>query len=125
MSKKLFLETHQREGEIYAGVILGERDYHLFLMPFKPLYLLMGWRAAMHWAKSVGGSLPNRQEQAILYGNLKHEFEARWHWSSEQYAYNTDYAWMQSFGNGSQGYGRKSNGHRARAVRRVYIDELE
>lgn len=120
MSKHLFLAQNMQEDEIYAGIVLGEKDYHLFLKTAKPSKNLT-WQEAMDWADIVGGSLPTRQEQAILYGNLKHEFESGWQWSNEQHALNSDCAWMQDFDSGYQDYGRKSYDGRARAVRRVYI----
>lgn len=120
MSKHLFLAQNMQEDEIYAGIVLGEKDYHLFLKTAKPSKNLT-WQEAMGWADIVGGSLPTRQEQAILYGNLKHEFESGWQWSNEQHDNYSDYAWMQGFGYGTQDYHHKSYESTARAVRRVYI----
>ena len=124
MSKELFMQQNLQPGEIYAGIVLGkngEGDHHLFLLPAKTE--LLAWNKAVAWAESVGGSLPTRQEQAILYGNLKHEFEPHWHWSSEQHALLSDYAWMQDFFNGYQSRDHKSYQGRARAVRRLLIIE--
>ncbi len=124
MSKALFMQQNLQPGEIYAGIVLGQNgagDHHLFLLPAKTEPLT--WDKAVAWAESVGGTLPTRQEQAILYGNLKHEFEPRWHWSSEQHAGNSDYAWLQYFDDGTQYGGPKSNEYRARAVRRLLIIE--
>ena len=123
MTKKLFLETHQKEGEIYAGIILGERDYHLFLLPAKTEPL--SWDSAVLWALHTGGSLPTRQEQSLLFANCKEEFEGYYYWSNEQYAHLPDYAWLQHYSYGNRDNGRKSNEYRARAVRRVYLAELE
>lgn len=120
ISKAEFLAQNMQEDEIYAGLVLGEKDYHLFLktaQPSKPLT----WQEAMGWAEIVGGSLPTRQEQAILYGNLKSEFELSWYWSSEQHANYSDYAWIQTFDYGSQYSNHKSNEYRARAVRRLEL----
>ena len=124
MTKKLFLEQNTQAGEIYAGIVLGQNgqgDHHLFLLPAttKPL----NWNDAVKWAESVGGSLPTRSEQAILYGNLKKEFEPRWHWSSEQYASYGGHAWVQGFNYGGQHATRRSYEGRARAVRRLSIIE--
>ncbi len=124
MTKKLFLEQNTQAGEIYAGIVLGQNgkgDHHLFLIPATTQPL--NWNDAIKWAESVGGGLPTRSEQAILYGNLKSEFEPRWHWSSEQDADNDGYAWMQYFDHGSQFYTHKSGESRARAVRRLSIIE--
>jgi hypothetical protein len=44
-----------------------------------------------------------------------------WYWSSTQHASNPSLAWGQYFGDGIQGFIRKSNEVRARAVRRLPI----
>ncbi|MFZ6801970.1 DUF1566 domain-containing protein [Undibacterium sp. Di24W] len=124
MSKALFMQQTLQPGEHYAGIVLGQNgagDHHLFLLPAKTEPLT--WNKAVTWAESAGGTLPTRQEQAILYGNLKHEFEPRWYWSSEQHADDSDYAWMQYFDNGYQDHDLKSYEYRARAVRRLLIIE--
>ena len=110
------------KGERYAGVVLGADG-----MPSHHLVLMAGsasdvsWAAAKEWAANAGGELPTRQEQALLFGNLKAEFEERAYWSSEQHAASADYAWHQYFGDGDQYGGIKSASLRARAVRRLII----
>ena len=120
MSKQQFMAENLQEGEIYAGLVLGKdgaADYHLFLQP--GVATGVTWQAAMDWAKKLGHSLPTRAEQALLFANLKHEFEPRYYWSSEQSG--PSYAWGQYFDNGAQDdYGRSYEG-RARAVRRLEI----
>ena len=110
------------EGEHYAGILLddnGAPSHHLILLPGDrddgP------WRDAIEWAKSIGGELPTRREQALLYANLPKQFQNDWYWSCEQHAAVSVYAWMQGFGNGDQFNGHKSYNHRARAVRRSSI----
>ena len=74
-------------GERYAGPVLdadGNVKHHLVLLPNRPECDL-NWQAAMDWAASVGGELPNRQEQALLYANCKPHLKPEWHWSSETY----------------------------------------
>lgn len=120
-----FIKSNLQDGEVYAGVILGqngEKDYHLFLRPEKPEKKL-SWDDAMAWAKSIGYELPTRQDQSLLFANCQSEFENTWHWSSEQYAHSDDYAWVQYFYHGSQDYNRKSTTSRARAIRRLYETE--
>lgn len=124
-SQFVFPETEIQlaHGEHYAGVILGkdgESSYHLILLPEDK----DGgkWQAAMDWAKSIGGELPTRREQSLLFANLKEEFQEQWYWSSVQHASDDDYAWCQHFSNGGQYYDGKVNGLcRARAVRRLAI----
>ncbi|MFA9275053.1 MAG: hypothetical protein ACEQSE_09295 [Candidatus Aquirickettsiella gammari] len=109
-------------GGIYAGIVRGidgASDYHLILLTDTTDEL--HWDGAMAWAKSINGDLPTRSEQAILYGNLKNEFEREWYWSNTQHADDSDYAWMQDFGYGYQGGNLMSNECRARAVRRLSI----
>ena len=123
MSKKQFLLENQRHGEQYAGLILGKEgkpDYHVFLIDAKP-ESDMTWSNALEWARTVGGQLPDRSEQSLLFANQKESFDKTWHWSREKDADNTDYAWMQSFYYGYQGSYHESNKLRARAVRRVLI----
>ena len=118
--KGLFLLLN--EGEHYAGIILSKSDapsYHLILRPGESK--VTDWPGALSWAKSVGGHLPNRREQSLLYANLKEQFQETWYWSGEQHAEFTSYAWMQVFSYGGQSEGRKDNEWRARAVRREII----
>ena len=108
-------------GEHYAGTILDESGqvvHHLVLMAQRPDTKLK-WQKAMDWAASVGGALPSRQEQALLYANCKPHFKPEWHWSSETHADDASYAWGCYFGFGHQGLNRKSYGGAAVAVRRV------
>ena len=127
MSKELFLKQNMKPDETHAGLILGkdgQLDHHLFLLPAKP-EKNMNWNDAMQWARSVGGNLPTRNEQSLLFANCKEEFKPNWYWSNEQYAYGPDYAWMQYFNSGDQNDGRKWDEYSARAVRRIYIEELK
>jgi hypothetical protein len=108
-------------GERYAGAVLaadGKVSHHLVLLAAKPDGDL-AWQPAMDWAKSVGGTLPTRQEQALLYANCKDAFEERWHWSCQPHETNASYAWFCDFYGGHQdGYPKSYEGC-ARAVRRA------
>ena len=109
-------------GEEYAGVILGkdgEQSHHLILLPGDKENI--SWNDAHKWAVSIGGSLPTRREQALLYSNLQEQFKDAYYWSSEQHASPSDCAWYQNFVNGIQSYDNKSSELRARAVRRLTI----
>jgi len=111
-------------GEHYAGLIVGkdgEPSYHLILLPGDSENL--NWSAAITWAEQQDGKLPTRREQALLYANLKDQFESDWYWSAESYDQDSAYAWFQHFGYGYQGGSLKDgNGCRARAVRRLIIE---
>ena len=116
------------QGGGFAGLVRGQNgapDYLLILGPEHDEEL--NWQAAMDWATGLeieghqDFSLPTRAEQAVLFGNAREEFKRDGYWSCEQPAENADYAWMQLFYDGSQGYGHKVNEWRARAVRRLII----
>jgi len=65
-----------KEGEHYAGVILGkggEADHHLILLPGDLGDI--SWPGALDWAGSQGGELPNRRELSLLFANLREQFE--------------------------------------------------
>ena len=79
----------------------------------------MNWDDAKAWAAKIGGELPTRQEQSLLFANLKNEFLERYHWSCE--AYSSGSAWCQSFGDGYQDNNNRNNELCARAVRRAPI----
>lgn len=106
-----------RAGERYAGTILnddGTVSHHVILLADKADG--MTWSEAKEWAEKVGGDLPSRREQSLLFANLKTEFESAYYWSGEQY--DADYAWGQDFSSGGQYYGCKLIKARVRAVRR-------
>lgn len=109
-----------KEGEIYVGAIIGAKGYghHVILLPEHPKER-MAWQEAMDWAKSVGGDLPDRIEQALLFDQKKVEFFEAGYWSNTAHADYTYSAWYQYFDSGSQTYIHKLHSLRARAVRRV------
>jgi len=108
-------------GERYAGAILdedGDHVHYLVLMAARPTDKL-NFQAAMDWAARVGGCLPTRQEQALLYANCKPHLKPEWHWSCQEHEEDASYAWGCVFGIGSQGITPKSYEGSAVAVRRV------
>jgi hypothetical protein len=111
-----------RQGEFYAGLILGKDgapDHHLILLPGDAQDVT--WVAAREWAAIAGGDLPNRRELALLLANLKEQFERVWYWSCEQSEVRSQLVWGQNFSSGIQTmYGRAFHG-RARAIRRAPI----
>ncbi|HEY0843788.1 MAG TPA: DUF1566 domain-containing protein [Noviherbaspirillum sp.] len=66
---------------------------------------------------------PKQTEADAFKAGGAQAFDDAWYWTSTQHAATTDYAWVQYFGNGSQGYDHKSSEYRARAVRRLSIIE--
>lgn len=124
MSKKQWIKENLKDGEQYAGLILGkdgQPDYHLILLADQINDVT--WNDAKKWAGKIEGALPNRREQSLLFANLKESFDSRWHWSDAQDAGHKSYAWMQDFSDGFQGTDLKDGKYRARAVRRIYIKE--
>jgi hypothetical protein len=109
-------------GEHYAGIILGadgSPSHHLILLPGDVDDVT--WAQAKEFAEKAGGELPTRREQALLFANLKDQFEERYYWSGAQHASTDGYAWSQDFTNGGQLNNYKSAELRARAVRRLTI----
>ena len=114
-------------GEHYAGLIVGkdgEPSYHLVLLPGEAEEVTFAH--AKEWAAQQGGeyeaSLPTRREQALLYANLKEQFQFAWCWSGEEASASAGWAWYQSFDYGYQGSYLQLNQLRARAVRRLIIE---
>jgi len=109
-------------GERYAGLILGENgeaDYHLILLPGEVEDI--DWEGAGKWAAALGGALPTRREQSLLFTNLKVEFQGSWYWSGQQHEADSGWAWSQLFFHGNQYSGPQSTELRARAVRRLVL----
>ncbi|AYN21619.1 DUF1566 domain-containing protein [Alcaligenes aquatilis] len=109
-------------GEHYAGIVLDEEGNpacHLILLPDEKEGA--NWKDAVAWAKSIGGDLPKRCEQSLLFANLASHFKKAWYWSSELHKDDSGYAWSQTFCYGGQGYNAFGTKCRARAVRRLII----
>lgn len=112
------LDIELKVGERYAGLALhpdGTPSHHLILLPGQAEDVT--WKAATDWAATIGGELPTRQEQSLLFASLKGEFLERYYWSCESYSSSS--AWCQSFNDGSQSSSDHDNELYARAVRRL------
>ena len=114
--------TTLQPGERYAGVVLdadGNVKHHLVLLPARP-EKRMNWQAAIDWAASMGGQLPDRQEQSLLFANCKpHLPSGGWHWSCESREEDASYAWSCFFDDGGYpSHDHKSYEGSAVAVRR-------
>lgn len=109
------------EGEIFLGYYGGPdgRCVRVVLLPgdADPA----SWKKQMAWAQSIGGDLPNRIEQAMLFAYLRDEFRREWYWSNQLADFDNAYAWFQSFSYGGQYYYGVTSTLRARAVRREVI----
>lgn len=112
-----------KEGEFYAGMILGKNgapDHHVVLLPDDAENAT--WTAARAWAAASGGELPTRRELSLLSANLKEQFLREWYWSSDVSEARSQLVWGQNFSSGIQTmYGRQFHG-RARAIRRVAVE---
>ena len=109
------------EGEIYIGIIgdaLGNL-HHVILLPGDNNDDTH--EAQLEWAKSIGGDLPSRIEQAMLLANHRDQFKKDWYWSNEIHHADSGWAWYQYSYDGYQTHGYRSNELRARAVRRLPI----
>ena len=116
------IEIELRPGEHSAGIITGkdgELSYHVILIDgdLKDV----AWANAKELAANAGGELPTRREQALLYANLKEQFQGAAYWSCEEYASDSGYAWFQIFNCGGQYNANKFSELRARFVRRLHI----
>jgi hypothetical protein len=121
MSATTIIPPPLAEGETYIGLIgnaAGEA-HHVILLPGDNDEA--NHEAALEWAKSIGGDLPTRIEQAMLWANHKDLFQKDWYWSNETPSADPAYAWYQYFNYGYQLLSRKDNELRARAVRRLPI----
>lgn len=110
-----------KAGETYAGILLNEDgtpSHHVILLPGDNDSA--DWQTQTDWAKSIGGELPSRQEQSLLYANCRQHFERDWYWAAEEHSSGS--ARSQYFGDGTQYHDRKHDELRARAVRRVEIE---
>jgi len=116
------IELHP--GEHYAGAVLdadGNHLHDLILLP-KRHGKHLTWKAALDWAEEVGGALPTRQEQSLIFANCKMHLEGGCHWSCEEYEEYEDktfYAWGCNFRSGEQDRIHTSYELPAVAVRRV------
>jgi hypothetical protein len=105
---------------IYAGIARADAE-----MGDHILEVLEGeqeginWADALKWAESIGGTLPTRKEQALLFANVPELFKPDWYWSGDAYASDSSCAWCQYFYRGTQGNLPKDDLLLARAVRRV------
>jgi hypothetical protein len=109
------------EGELYIGAI-GDKngDFHnVILLPCDNDDATFDDQLA--WAKSIGGDLPTRVEQAMLWAGFRDQFQKDWYWSNETHHRESGWAWYQYFDNGGQGRNDKYGHCRARAVRRLPI----
>ena len=109
------------EGEIYIGAI-GDADgnlYHVILLPGDNNDATH--KSQLEWAKSIGGDLPIRIEQAMLWANHRDQFKKDWYWSNETHHAASGWAWFQLFRYGGRYSSYRSLELRARAVRRLPI----
>jgi len=110
------------EGERYVGTVISAdatKRHHTILLPDEVEN--SNWKKSMEWAASIGGDLPDRVEQALLFATMNGQFKEAAYWSNTQHASGSIGSWCQYFGNGTQ-YGHfKSAELRARAVRRLEI----
>ena len=105
---------------LFAGITTKPDGTHcaVVLLADKPAEDVT-WKQAMAWAKKLDAELPGRPVSALLFANLKDQFEPRWHWTGEEY--DISYAWGQLFNDGNQYYDGKSYEGRARAVRLIQL----
>ena len=109
------------DGEIYIGAIgdAAGNLHHVILLPGDNDDATH--EAQIEWAKSIGGDLPNRIEQAMLWANHRDQFKKDLYWSNEIHHSESGWAWCQHFRYGDQSISNRRYELRARAVRRLPI----
>ena len=112
------------DGEIYIGAIgdAAGNLHHVILLPGDNDDATH--ESQLEWAKSIGGDLPTRIEQAMLLANHSDQFKKDWYWSNEIHDTESGWAWYQTFNYGHQSSSRRSYELRARAVRRLPIQSF-
>ena len=110
------------EGETYVGSIgdAAGNLHHVILLPGDNDDAT--FEAALEWAKSIGGDLPNRIEQAMFLARHRDRFQNDLYWSNEIHHRDSGWAWFQYFYDGYQFYHDRTSELRARAVRRLVIE---
>lgn len=108
------------EGERYIGGTIAADGTvtHVILLPGD---IKANWQKSGEWAASIGGTLPTRVEQAMLFATARDAFKKDAYWSCQEDEPFARWAWYQHFSDGIQIYRRKRNELRARAVRRLVI----
>ena len=108
------------EGERYIGGTISADGTvtHVILLPGD---IKANWQKAGEWAASIGGSLPPRVEQAMLFATARDSFECNYYWSCQEDETESGWAWCQGFYFGGQNGYRKNDERSARAVRRLVI----
>ncbi len=123
-------QHYAEHGGIFAGIVYdadGTPTHQLFIGPEAES---LDWDAAIAWAAAldVDGhkdfALPTRAEQRVLFANTKSHFQPAWYWSGEQHASGSYCAWGQYFDDGYQNCSYKVYQGRARAVRRLLIQQF-
>ena len=109
------------DGEIYIGAIgdAAGNLHHVILLPGDNDDATHEYQ--LEWAKSIGGDLPTRIEQAMLLANHSDQFKKDWYWSNEINDTDSGWAWFQTFTSGNQIFSSRHGELRARAVRRLPI----
>lgn len=110
-------------GETYVATLFDAangKGYHLILLPGDndPA----NWETQTAWAHSIGGELPTRVEQSLLFAQCKSLFKEEAYWSND--GTESGWAWFQIFRYGNQDNYHKSHELRARAVRRLPIQSF-
>jgi hypothetical protein len=106
------------EGEIYlCGIVDANGDIeHTVVIGINNDGA--SWQKQLEWAKSLGGDLTNRIEQAVIRAKRPDLVEEEAYWSNTEVEWDSSYAWYQYFLNGYQDLYHKGAALRAVAVRR-------
>lgn len=117
------------QGGIFAGITpKADGDYCLIRGNLAQQRDVI-WREAREQADAFQADghfdfrLPTREEAALLYANLRGEFEDKWYWTGDTYHADPKCAWVQTFGYGRQADARMTDACRVVAVRVFRVPE--
>ena len=105
------------EGGTFAGLTTKPDGTHCAVVLLPGNGTDLTWTKAKAWSKKQGGELPSRPVAALLFANAKSALQRRWHWTSDEE--DASYAWLCTFGLGTQYTNRKSYEGGAVAVRQI------
>lgn len=110
MSKSEFLKEHRRSGEKYGGLMIGDRDYHMFIM--------RGFQSSL--LVRSDDELPTSRELAVLIANIPEHFFRGWYWTSTK-CDDANFAFLRHGETGNQHYSPCENEFPVVTIRRVYL----
>jgi hypothetical protein len=102
MSKEQFLKENLKMGEIYAGLILSDMDYHLIVAPYRNVCKSDGtklnWQESLEFARINNVLLPTISDLTLISINTKGVLESGTYWSTESFILTS--SWVFKYDSG-------------------------